>query len=99
MDVLTPSVPNGNGATLSIEPADPLAILEHIVTLIESALGSARKELEAVGSLLSENKHAETLEKVSHFAADSQVAIYAQKDRREEMLNGHDDTPSERSFD
>lgn len=94
MEVLSPAAPNGNGPSSAPEPADPLAVLEHIANLIETALGAARKELEAVGSLLSKTKHAESLEKCAQFAADSHVAIYAQKDRRDELVNGHDDSPS-----
>ena len=94
MEVLAPSAPNGNGATPTIEVADPLAVLEHIASLIETALGAARKELEAVGSLLSESKRAETLDRVSQFAGETQVALYAQKDRRDELVNGHGETPS-----
>jgi dynein heavy chain 1, cytosolic len=93
MEVLTPSAPNGNGVTPTIEPADPIAVLDHIVSLIETALGAARKELEAVGSLLSDTKRAETIDRVSQFAADTQVSLYAQKDRRDELVNGHGDTP------
>ena len=93
MEVLAPAAANGNGTTPSPEPTDPLIVLEHIVNLIETALGAARRELEAVGSLLSKSKHAETLDRCVRFAADSQVALYAQKDRRDEMVNGHDDSP------
>ena len=94
MEVVTPSAPSGNGTTHAIEPPDPVAVLEHIANLIETALGAARRELEAVGSLLSESKRAETLQKVTQFSADNQVALYAQKDRRDDLVNGHDDTPS-----
>ena len=94
MEILSPTAANGNGSVSLPEPADPLAVLEHIANLIETALGAARKELEAVGSLLSKNKHEESLERCAQFAADSHVAIYAQKDRLEEMINGHDDSPS-----
>lgn len=93
MEVATPSAVNGNGLSPTIEAANPDLVLEHIVNLIEISLGAARSELKAVGSLLSESKHAESLEKVSQFAAGSQAALYAQKDRREELVNGHDDTP------
>ena len=97
MEVLSPAVPNGNGPVSTPEPADPLAVLEHIVNLIETSLGAARRELESIGSLLSKSKHAESLEKCAQFAADSHVAIYAQKDRLDELVNGHDDTPSKYS--
>ena len=93
MEILSPTTPNGNGVAPAPETADPFAVLEHIANLIEVSLGAAKKELEAVGSLLSKSQHAETLEKCAQFAADTQVALYAQKDRREEMINGHGDTP------
>ena len=94
MEVLPPAAPNGDGHLSAPESADPLAVLEHIANLIETALGAARKELEAVGSLLSKNKHVESLEKCAQFAADTHVAIYAQKDRRDDLVYGHDDSPS-----
>lgn len=98
MEVVSSAVPNGNGPVSMPEPADPLAVLEHIVNLIETSLGAARRELEAIGSLLSKSKHAESLEKCAQFAVDSHVAIYAQKDRLDEMVNGHDDTPSKQGL-
>src|SRR6202000_1422691 len=95
MEVLSPSTPNGESApTTLLEPVDPLEVLEHIASLIETTLGSARRELEAVGSLLSKANYAESLNKCSRFAVDPQVTLYAQKDVREELVNGHDDTPS-----
>ena len=67
-------------------------VLEHIANLIQSTLGAARKELEAVGSLLSKSKHEETLSQCARFASESQVALYAQKDVVEETeLNGHNE--------
>lgn len=97
MDVLSSTAPNGDSMQSIPDPADPLIVLEHIANLIETALGAARKELEAVGSLLSNIKHAESLEKCAQFAADSHLAIYAQKARRDELANGHDDSPSKRA--
>jgi dynein heavy chain 1, cytosolic len=94
MEVATPSATNGNGLSPAIEVANPAHVLEHIVSLLGVSLGASQSELKAVGSLLSDSKYAETLEKVSQFAATSQEALHAQKDRREELLNGHDDTPS-----
>jgi dynein heavy chain 1, cytosolic len=94
MDVATLSAVNGNGPSPTIEAANPDLVLEHIVNLIELSLGAVRPELKAIGSLLSDTRYAESLEKVSQFAAGSGVAIYAQKDRREDLVNGHADTPS-----
>lgn len=90
MEVLTPSTPNGFNK--SIEPADPLTVLEHIANLIESTLGAARRELEAVGSLLSHANRADSLERCGRFATEGEVALYAQKDLVEEtQINGHTD--------
>lgn len=95
MEVATPSAVNGIGPSPTIEAANPEVVLDHIINLIQTSLGAARQELKAVGSLLSDSKRAESLEKVSQFAADTQVALYAQKDRRQELVNGHHDTPRE----
>lgn len=94
MEILSPSMPNGDAAPTLPEPADPLVVLDHIAGLIETMLGAARKELEAVGSLLSESKRAESLNTCARFATEHQVALYAQKDLRQELVNGHDDSPS-----
>ena len=74
-----------NGFSTSATPitpptADPFAVLEHISTLLQSALGAAKKELEAIGSLLSTTKYTETLNRCTRFASESQVALYGQKD-------------------
>jgi dynein heavy chain 1 len=92
MEVLSPSAPNGVGAPTINDDIDPLLVLEHIASLIQSTLGAARKELEAVGSLLSKSKDDETLNQCARFASESQVALYAQKDVIEATeLNGHDE--------
>jgi dynein heavy chain 1 len=92
-DVLSPTAPNGAHAPPAVE-ADPLNVLEHIANLIEITLGAARRELEAVGSLLSKAERADSLDKCAKFASDSQITLFAQKDIRDELVNGHDDTPS-----
>ncbi len=95
MDIVSNSTPNGTSTpATSLEPVDTLDVLHHIANLIETTLGAARKELEAVGSLLSKASHAETLSKCARFAVDPQITLYAQKDIREELVNGHHDTPS-----
>lgn len=93
-DVLSPTAPNGASAPALVE-ADPLNVLEHIANLIEITLGAARRELEAVGSLLSKPDRADSLEKCAKFASDSQVTLFAQKDIRESLVNGHDESPSQ----
>jgi dynein heavy chain 1 len=92
MEILSPSTPNGVAASHPPSTADPILVLEHIAALIQTTLGAARRELEAVGSLLSKTKHSETLSRCARFASESQVALYAQKDQIEEgITNGHND--------
>lgn len=101
MDVLSPNIPNGGDSNpVLTEPVDPLLILQHIASLVETALGAAKRELEAVGSLLSKASHDESLDKCARFALDPQAStLYARKDVREELVNGHNDTPSQSQYD
>ena len=58
MEVIHDSRPAVNGTSNGVhatDTADPLLVLEHIARLIETNLGAARRELEAVGSLLSQS--------------------------------------------
>lgn len=89
MEVLPASTPNGDATPQPPESADPVLVLEHIVRLIETNLGAARRELEAVSSLLSSSKHADSLDKCDRFASEPQAALYAQKDVQETRVNGH----------
>jgi dynein heavy chain 1 len=95
MDVLSPTIPNGTSNVAILEPVDSLTVLEHIANLIETTLGVARRELEAVGSLLSKSSRSDSLAKCARFAIEPSVTLYAQKDVREDLVNGHDDTPSQ----
>ena len=88
MEVLSPATPNG--FSKPVEPPDPLAILEHIASLIENTLGAARRELEAVGSLLSQRNYDDSIEQCSRFSTENEVALYAHKDISDDLtVNGH----------
>lgn len=88
MEVLSPITPNGPTASDTSTSADPLVVLEHLSEVLQITLGAARRELEAVGSLLSKAKRADSLHRCARFASESQVALYAQKDIiEEENLN------------
>ncbi|RMZ76007.1 hypothetical protein DV738_g5168, partial [Chaetothyriales sp. CBS 135597] len=91
MQVLPPATTatNGERTTDGPEPVDGQVVLDHIVRLVETSLGAARRELEAVGSLLSKSKRADALEQCTEFASTSQVALYAQKERHQQNLNGN----------
>lgn len=85
-------VPNGVASPLPQDVTDPITVLEHISRLIETNLGVARRELEAVGSLLSETQRDDSLNRCARFASEPESALYAQKDRRDSAVNGHGDT-------
>lgn len=74
-----------------IDTTQSLKVLEHLVSLIETNLGIARRELESVGSLLSGAKTRESLERCRQYAEEPQVALYAQRDSLDQQANGHDD--------
>lgn len=88
MEVLPASQINGNGIHHP-ETTDPSDVLEHIIRLIEANLGAARRELDAVGSLLSQSNEALTLERCNRFATEPQVALFAQKDVQTNVVNGN----------
>src|SRR5271154_4475560 len=99
MEVLSPSTPNGLAASPNSATADPLDVLEHIASLIQATLGAARRELEAVGSLLSKAKHSDAVNRCARFASENQVALYAQKDYIDDkQTNGHDEDSRRPSF-
>ena len=92
MEVQSPATPNGVPPNSPVSAVDPVDVLEHIASLIQSMLGAARRDLEEVGSLLSKAKHAESLTKCARFANEPQVSLFAQKDPlKEAFANGYDE--------
>ena len=66
-------------------PPTPTAIhadlvVQHLVDLLEITLGATTEDLQGKGSILSEGKKEETLQRCTRFASESQVALYVQKD-------------------
>ena len=91
MEVLSPAPPNGLPASNPSFSTDPGVVLEHLAEVLQVTLGAARRELEAVGSLLSTAKETDSRHRCARFASESQVALYAQKDILEDgSLNGSD---------
>lgn len=84
MEVIPSVAHNGLSPPDLSSSADPLAVLEHLSEVLRITLGAARRELEAVGCLLSKAKRADSVHRCARFASESQVAIYAQKDVVEE---------------
>ena len=81
MEVLSP----GQGANGRSPPSplqtviDPDLIVRHLVDLLEITLGASTEDLEGKGSLLSEAKRPDTIQRCTRFASESQVALYVQK--------------------
>jgi dynein heavy chain 1, cytosolic len=89
MEVLSPIPPNGLSSPDPSPSTDPLVVLEHLSEVLQITLGAARRELEAVGCLLSKAKETDSINRCARFASESQVALYAQKTIvEEEHLNG-----------
>ncbi|KAL6719365.1 dynein heavy chain [Lecanora helva] len=79
---------------------DPGLVVRHLVDLLEVTLGASTEDLEAKGSLLSEVKKQDTVQRCTRFASESQVALYVQKsfgftDLPNGTANGH--VPSDHS--
>ena len=79
--VTSPAAPSANGATTNPFPTiDPLLVVEYLAAILETNLGATRTELEDIGSLLSKSKYSDTIQRCTRFAAESQQALYVQKD-------------------
>ena len=73
---------------------DPEILVRHLVDLLEITLGATRDDLERKGSLLSEPKKSDTVQRCTRYASESQVALYVQKtviatDLPNGSVNGH----------
>lgn len=79
MEVVSPGA-NGVPATSPYTSVDPNIIVHHLTDLLQVTLGASRSELEAPGSLLSKSRYADTVQRCTRFATESQVALYVQKD-------------------
>ena len=96
MEVASPGqgVNGGPPATAAAATIDSHLIVEHLVDLLEITLGASRDDLEARGSLLSDAKRQDTIQRCTRFANESQVVLYVQKDVTaialpNGTLNGH----------
>jgi len=83
MDILTPAQSpgtNGSAGTGGFPPADPLPIVHYLTSVLEAALGADREDLENPGSLLHKSRYADTVQRCTRFATDTQTVLYIQKD-------------------
>ena len=97
MEVITPGQ-GANGEVGTAPPAttiDSESLIQHLINLLELTLGASIDELESKGSLLSDAKRNDTIQRCLRFASESQLALYVQKDTipaeaSNGFPNGHD---------
>ncbi|KAB8270794.1 dynein heavy chain, N-terminal region 1-domain-containing protein [Aspergillus minisclerotigenes] len=80
MEVASAGISNGVSAPTQASFVDSSAIIQYLSDVLQVTLGALRTELERTGSLLSEAKYNETVQRCTRFASESQVALYVQKD-------------------
>lgn len=80
MEVASSGVPNGASTPETTALVDSGAIIQYLTEVLQVTLGAQKSELESAGSLLSEQRYNETLQRCTRFASESQVALYVQKD-------------------
>ena len=104
MEVTSPSPAQeaANGVstpTTSLPTIEPERIIEHLASVCQIALGATREELEQPGNLLHGSRHAETLNRCTRFATDTQNVLYIQKDiaHSSTVENGTDTAGMERT--
>ena len=59
---------------------NPNLVVQYLVDLLGITLGALTEDLESKGSILSESKKSDTVQRCTRFASESQVALYVQKD-------------------
>ncbi|RMZ70649.1 dynein heavy chain [Pyrenophora seminiperda CCB06] len=87
--------PNGSIRTPSPSPPsiDPQIIVDHLGKVLDVSLGASQQDLYAPGSLLSQAKLQDTLQRCTRFASEGQSVLYVVKDRVDEpRIDGTDGT-------
>lgn len=80
---LSPGASNGTSRAPSPTPPtiDPQIFVEYLEKLLEVNLGAAERDLRAPGSLLSEDKRTDTLQRCAQFSKENQLVLYIVKER------------------
>lgn len=82
-------VPANSGPPNPVTPGamisafNPVVLADYLAEVLAVTLGSKRSDLEAPGSLFHSDKYPETLQKLSRYATEPVVALYASKDTLE----------------
>ncbi|OTA89925.1 hypothetical protein M434DRAFT_398353 [Hypoxylon sp. CO27-5] len=98
MEAVAPPLGLQSPGTNGLSPSpfitiDPAVVVDYLASVITIALGATREELERPDNLLSKANYADTLQRCSRFATDTQVALYVQKDIK--PLNDISDGPAD----
>ena len=80
MEVVSPGANGHSPASILSTSIDPGIVVQHLVDLLEITLGASTEDLESHGSLLSESKQHDTVQRCTRFASEPQVALYVLKD-------------------
>ena len=95
MEIASPGLQGSNGSIPAQVTGniDPDLVVDHLVNLLEITLGASSSDLESHGSLLSDAKRADTVQRCQRFATESQTVLYVQKDLiatdKANGVNGH----------
>lgn len=80
MEVVSPGANGHPPSSISSTTIDPSILIQHLIDLLEITLGASKDDLENNGSLLSESKRQDTIQRCTRFASEPQVALYVLKD-------------------
>lgn len=81
MEVVSPGQGvNGHPPSSGPTNINPDLVVRYLVDLLEVILGASTEDLESKGSLLSEARKSDTVQRCTRFAFESQTALYVQKD-------------------
>lgn len=79
---------DANGASRAASPTpptiDPQIIVDYLEKVLEVNLGAAERDLRAPGSLLSDDKRTDTLQRCAQFSKENQLVLYVVKERSAE---------------
>ena len=92
---LSPGANNGNSRAPSPTPPtiDPQIIVEYLEKVLDVNLGATERDLHAPGSLLSDDKRIDTLQRCAQFSKENSLVLYVIKERSAEAsVDGLDGT-------
>lgn len=80
MEVVSPGANGHSPSSILSTAINPSIVVRYLVDLLGITLGASTEDLENHGSLLSESKRHDTVQRCTRFASEAQVALYVLKD-------------------